>query len=173
MRISGAVDAVLGGGFEAEREHLGVGGGGVGAAERLHARLQEFAGAVVALAEHRAEIAEAGRPAGFRRSQIVARHRDGEIGPQAQFLAAPVGGEEHALADFLARQVEERLGRLDERRRHPPIARARIGGDKRLRPRIGLGRGLGVWSLASVMAQALVAPRCNMVHAQFSMNCDG
>ena len=61
MRMSGAVDAEFGGGLEAEREHLGVGGRGVGAAEQLDAGLQEFARAVVALAEHRAEIAEAGR----------------------------------------------------------------------------------------------------------------
>ncbi len=141
----GRGDAELGKGFEPERKHLGVGCRGVGAAERLDAGLQEFIGAVVALAEDRAEIAEAGRAAGVRRSQIVARNRDGEIGPQAQLLAAPVGGEEHALADFLARQVEERLGRLDQRRRHPPIAGARIGGDKRLRPRVGLGPSR-IWS---------------------------
>ena len=56
--------AVFGRGLEPERQHLGIGGGGVGAAEGLDAGLQEFARAVVALAEHRAEIAEAGRPAG-------------------------------------------------------------------------------------------------------------
>ena len=136
----GRGDAELGDRFKPEREHLGIGGGGVGAAEGFHAGLQEFVGAVVALAEHRAQIAEAGRLAGFRRTEVVARHRDGEIGPQAEFLAAPVGGQEHALADVLARQVEERLGRLDQRRQHPPIAGARIRGDKRLRPRIGLDR---------------------------------
>ena len=51
--------------LESERQHLGVGGGDIGAPERFDAGLQDFARAVAAVAEHRAEIREALRAAGF------------------------------------------------------------------------------------------------------------
>ena len=47
----------------------------VGAAERLDAGLQEFAGLVAAIAEDRAEIAEIRALAGRGRGEIVARRR--------------------------------------------------------------------------------------------------
>ncbi len=75
------------------------------------------AGRVAAVAEDRAEIAEAGRLAGLRGGEVVARDRDGEVGAQAEFLVAARGrGQEHALADVLAGEVEEGLGRLQDRR---------------------------------------------------------
>ena len=129
--------AVAGGGFQPEREHLGVGRRLVGTAEGFDAGLQEFGGAVAAVTENRAEIAEAGGFAGRRRGEIVARHRNGEVGPQAEFSPAGRGGQIHALADVLARQVEERLRRLQDGGRDAGIAGALIGGDQRLRPRVG------------------------------------
>ena len=62
----------MGGRFQAERQHFGVGCRLIGAAKRLDAGLREFGRAVACVAEHRAEIAEAGRLAGLWRSQIVA-----------------------------------------------------------------------------------------------------
>ena len=52
------------GGFEPERKHLGIGRRLVLAAERLDAGLQEFGRQLAAVAEHRAEVAEALRGAG-------------------------------------------------------------------------------------------------------------
>ena len=74
-------------------------------------------GPVAAMTEDRAEIAEARRLAGLGRGQIVARDRDGEVGPQAQLAPLRVGGEIHALADVLAGEIEERLRRLQDRGR--------------------------------------------------------
>ena len=136
----GRADAVLRGRFEPERQHFGVGRRLVGAAEAFDAGLEEFGRRAVAMAEHRAEIAEAGGLSGLRRSQIIARHRNGQIGPQAQFAAVRIGGQKHAPADVLAGQVEERLGRLQHRRLDARIAGARIGRDQRLRPRVRIGR---------------------------------
>ena len=99
------------------------------------------AAAPFAVTKHRAEIAEAGGLAGARRRQIVARYRDGQIGPQAQFAAVRIGGQKHAAADVLATEIEKRLGRLQHRRRDPRIrivGAARIGRDQRFRPRVGL-----------------------------------
>ena len=135
----GLGEAVVAGRFERERQHLGVGGRGVGAAERFDAGLQDLARAFVAMAEHRSEIAIALRLAGRRRGQVVARHRDGQVGPQAQLLAVRVAGEEHALADVLARKVEERLRRLQDRGRDPRIAGPLEGRDQRVRRGIGAG----------------------------------
>ena len=93
------------------------------------------------MAKHRREIAEAERLAGLGRSEIVARHRNGEVGPQAQLVPVRIGGEEHAAADVLAREVEERLGRLQDRGRNARIARALVMRDERLRPCVGRGHG--------------------------------
>ena len=131
------------GGLQPERQHLGVGRGLVGAAERLDAGLQEFGRRAAAVAEDRAEIAEARRLAGGGRGEVVARHRDGQVGPQAELAAARRGGQVHALADVLAGQVEERLGRLQDGGRHAGVAGALVGGDERLRPRVGPFRFAG------------------------------
>ena len=109
------------------------------AAEGFDAGLQELARLVLAVAEDRTEIAEARRLAGPRRGQIVARDRDGEVGPQAQFAALRIEREIHALADVLAGEIEERLRRLQDRRLDARIAGALEAGDERLRPRVGHG----------------------------------
>ena len=103
--------------------------------------LQEFGRRLAAMTEHRAEIAEADRLAGLGRSEIVARHRDGQVRPQAELVAVRIGGEEHAAADVLAREIEERLGRLQDRRRDARVAGALVMRDERLGPRIGRGHG--------------------------------
>ena len=51
--------AVMRGGFETERKHLGVGRRDVGTAEGFNAGLHEFRRLIEPVAEHRAEIAEA------------------------------------------------------------------------------------------------------------------
>ncbi len=108
--------------LQRQRQHLGVGGGAILPSEGFDAGLQEFARPAAAIAEHRAEIAEARRLAGAAGGEIVPRHRNGEIGTKAQFLAAGVGGQIEALADVLAGEVEERLGRLQDRRLGPGVA---------------------------------------------------
>ena len=123
--------------LQPERKHLGVGRRLVGPPEGFDAGLQEFGGCVAAVTEHRAEIAVARRLAGERRGEIVARHRNREVGTQAEFAAAGGGGQIHALADVLAREVEERLGRLQDGGRNAGVAGALIGSDQRLRPRVG------------------------------------
>src|SRR5262249_53078802 len=87
--------------------------------------------------EHRAEITKAARLAGGGRGEIVARHRNGEVGAQAQFASLRIAREIHALADVLAGKVEERLRRLQNRGRYPRIARALERGDQRVRARVG------------------------------------
>ena len=89
-----------------------------------------------AVTEDLAQVAEALRPPGARRRQVVARHRDGEVGPQAELAALRIGGEEHALADVLAREVEERFRRLQHGRREARVAGALIGGDQRVGARV-------------------------------------
>src|SRR4051794_8280562 len=95
-------------GFQAEREHLGVGCGAVLATEGFDAGLQKLAPVAAAIAKHRSEIAEPGRLAGYGGGKILARDRNGEVGTQAQFLAARVGGEIEAFANVLSGEVEER-----------------------------------------------------------------
>jgi hypothetical protein len=48
--------------------------------------------------------------------EIIPRHRNGEVGPQAELLAGRVRGQIQAFADVLAGEVEERFGRLQDRR---------------------------------------------------------
>ena len=120
----------------------------VGTAEGFDAALQEFTGQAAAVAENRAEIAIALRATGGRGGEIVARHRNGEIRPQAQFLAGPAGGQEHAAPDILAGQVQERLGGLQDGRIGPGIARALVSGDQGLRARVGQG-GVTVFDMAA------------------------
>ncbi len=131
--------AVLRRGFKAEREHFGVGGGLVGAAETLDAGLEEFTPLAFAVTKHRAEVAKARRFARRRRSEIGARYRNGQVGTQTQFASVRIGGEEHAPADVLAGKVKERLGGLQHRRLDLRITGAHIGADERLRPRIRTG----------------------------------
>ncbi len=128
--------AVLRGRFQPERQHFGVGRRFVLPPETLDAGLQKFGRGAFAVTKYRAEIAKACRRPRRRRGQIIARHRNGQIGPQAQFAAVRIGGEKHAPADVLAGQIEERLGRLQHRRRDLGVTGAHIGRDERLRPRV-------------------------------------
>jgi len=124
--------------IEPERQHFGIGRRLVGPAERLNAGLHHLGRQHAAVTVDRTEVAKSLRRTGRWRGEIIARHRDGEIGAQAQLAAVGVGGEVHALADVLAREVEERLGRLQDRRRDAAIAGALIGADQRFGPCVGL-----------------------------------
>ena len=122
--------AVESGRLEPKRQHFGVGRRLVMPGEGLDPGLHELGGGALAMAKHRSEIAEAGRLAGPRRLQIGARDRNGEIGPQAQFAAVGIAGKKQPPADVLAREVEKRLRRLQDRRIDLHVAGAHIGGDE-------------------------------------------
>ena len=128
----GCAQAVMRGRVEPERQHFGIRRRRIRPGEGFDAGLQEFAAALGAMPEHRTEIAKAPRLAGRGRGEIVARDWNGEVGAQAQFAPLRIGGEIHALADVLAGEVEERLRRLQNRRRHPRIARALERRDERV-----------------------------------------
>ena len=113
--------------FEPEREHFGIGRRDVACGRRTRCRPAGIRSARRTRWRNTgAEIAEAVRPAGHRRGQVIARDRDGQIGPQAQFAPVRIDGEEHALADVLAREIEERLRRLQDRGRDARIAGALV-----------------------------------------------
>ena len=115
--------------LEGETQHLGIGRRRVGAPDRLDPGLEELVGLVGGQPEDRAAIAVIGRPpVGLR--PVQAADGDGEFGPQAQFGPARVLGDEDPPADVLARQFEERLQRLQHRRRHRPVARRRQMGEQ-------------------------------------------
>jgi hypothetical protein len=122
--------AVESGRLEPKRQHFGVGRRLVLPGEGLDPGLHELGGGALAMAKHRSEIAETGRLAGPRRLQIGARDRNGEIGPQAQFAAVGIAGKKQPPADVLAREVEKRLRRLQDRRIDLHVAGAHIGGDE-------------------------------------------
>ena len=130
----GLIDAVVGGRLEPERDHFRVGRGDVAPAERFDAALRELARRVRAIAEHRAEVAEARGLPGGGRGEVIPGHRDGQVRAQAQLLAARVGGQVKAFPDVLARQVEERFGRLEQGGLRPDVARAFVMGEQRRRP---------------------------------------
>ena len=134
--------AVMGGRFEAKCEHFRVCRRDVRSPEGFDPGLNEFGRLLRAVAEDRAEITKSFHLSGPGRGEIVARDRDGEIGPQAQFAALRIGGEKHALADVLAGEIEKWLRRLQDCWRHPRIARTLIGPDERLRPRVGVSPSL-------------------------------
>jgi len=147
------IDTVVRSGFEPERQHFGIGGSRVAPPERLDAGLNELGRPLGAMTEHRRQIAEAERFAGFRRGEIIARHRNGEVGPQAKLAPVRIGGEEHAAADVLAGEIEERFGRLQDRGRDARVARALVMRDERLRPCVGRGHGCSALEV-SRMARA-------------------
>ena len=76
-----------GGGFQCQRQHFRIRRGAVLPAEGFDAGLQEFARLAAVIAKHRPEIAETCGLAGALGGEIVARHRNGEVGAQAKFLA--------------------------------------------------------------------------------------
>src|SRR5499427_3639237 len=98
--------------FEAKRQHLGIGRCFVGAPEGFDTGLQKFRRRVSTVTKYRTEITVACRLSGNSRREIVARYRNGKIGPQAKFIAVGCGGQKHAASDVLAGQIEERFGRL-------------------------------------------------------------
>ena len=104
------------------------------------AGLQELGRRLAAVAKHRAEIAEARRRPRGRGGEIVARDRYGQVGPQAEFTAGRVAGQEHAAADVLARQVEERLGRLQDGRGGARVSGALEMGQQRRGARVDIPR---------------------------------
>src|SRR4051812_23184163 len=111
-----------------EREDFRIRGRDVGAAEGFDPGLQELGRPVTTMTEDRAEIAEAGSLAGVRRGEVVARDRYRQVWPQAELAALRVRGEIHPLADILARKIEKRLRRLQDRRLHARIAGTLVGG---------------------------------------------
>jgi len=78
--------------------------------------LQEFAGRFAPMPKDRAQVAKCLRFTGHGRGEIVARDRDGEVGPQAQLMACGIGEQIHVPPHVLAGEVEKRLGRLQDRR---------------------------------------------------------
>ena len=116
MRISTSVRPNAVGRLQRQRQHFGVRRGAILPSEGFDAGLQEFARPAAAIAKHRPEIAEPRGLAGAAGGEIIPRHRNGEIGAKAQFLAAGVGGQIKAFADVFAGEVEKRLGRLQDRR---------------------------------------------------------
>lgn len=135
----GCSQPVVGGRFEREREHLRIGRRLVVAAERFDPGLHELAAGFGALAEDRADIAEARRPPRCVGSEVVERHGYREIGAQAEFATRGVADEIHAAADVLAREREERLGRLQDFRADARIACPLIGCEQRIRAAVFCG----------------------------------
>jgi hypothetical protein len=131
-------DAVMRGRLDPEGHHLGVRRGLVRPPEGFDAGLQNFRRTVAAVAVDRPEIAKTLRRASDLRGEIVAGDGNGEVRTQAQFAALGVDGEIHVAADVLAGEVEERLGRLQDRWRNPAVAGPLIGADQRFGPSVGL-----------------------------------
>ena len=99
-------------GLDGKREDLRVGLGRVRRAEDLDARLRGLA-AIRAVAENRS-LVEVARLAVAAARDVGEGGRNGEVGAQAQFPAARVLGEEDALPERLAHDVEKRLRRLQD-----------------------------------------------------------
>ena len=98
--------------------------------------LDDLAAAVLLLAEDRPEIAISRGAACRIGGEIVARHRDGEIRPQAEFVSRRIGGQVHFAADVLAGEVEKRFCRLQDGGLAAHISGALVGGDERVRAAI-------------------------------------
>ena len=136
-------------------------------AEGFDAGLQELTGLAPAIAEHRPEIGEARGLPDTAGGKIVARHGNRQVRAQAQFLAAGIRGQVEAFADVLAGEVEERVGRLQNRRLGMNVAGLRKGLQQGIRPGGGGGRGyvhLGskvpkTGSKRGFVAEALAWPR--------------
>ena len=131
------------GGLQRQRKHFGVGCGAILPPEGFDAGLQEFARSAATVTKYRSEIAEAGRLAGAAGGEIIPRHWNGEVGAKAQLLAAGIGREIKAFPDVLARKVEERLGRLQDRRFGLDVARLGERQQQSIRPCGGSGRARG------------------------------
>ena len=109
-------DAEGRGGFQRQRQHLGIGRGAILPAEGFDRRPAGIRSA--GRRDSGTPVRDSRiRPAGRRAAggEIVARHGDGQVGAQAELLAARVRRQVEALADVLAGEVEERLGRLQDR----------------------------------------------------------
>src|SRR3990170_7814999 len=128
------------------KEHdLDIGALLVALAEALDARLAEFArvglNAPLRLkAEGRAVIAIPRARIGLRVTfEIKARHRHGQVGAEAEFVAGKVGEDIGAASDLFADLIEEDVRRLDDGGRNLLVARAPEDVEQ--------GRGLGFESL--------------------------
>ena len=88
MRIVGRGEPVVRRRFEAEREHFGVGGRDIRAPEGFDAGLQELARLLGAVAEDRAEIAEARGLAGHA-AKRGSRAKPGWSGRAAGTIRGP------------------------------------------------------------------------------------
>ncbi len=133
----------------------------VGAAERSRYPPVKIPRKAAAIAKHRAEIAKSLRTPCGCRSEVIAGNGNGKIRPQAQFLAGLAGGQEHAAANILPRQVEERLGRLQNHRMRPRtagafVSRTRLCAETRVSACVS-GRALVIdWDMAAAaLAQAI------------------
>ena len=102
----------------------GVGGGNIGIAEILDARLIKLVGTFAALAEDFAEIGITLRRAG-RRFDMAQADRDGEFRAQAQALTRFALRHEDTATQILAGHIQKRFGGLDDGRVH--AARAARG----------------------------------------------
>ena len=104
-------DAVVRGRLQPEREHFGIGRGGVAPCKGFDAGLNEFGRRIAPMAEYGAEIAAADRLPGARRGEVIARNRNGEIGPQAEFASGKIAQREFAVAagpfDFVRRDAAD------------------------------------------------------------------
>src|SRR5512136_3294233 len=89
------------------------------------------------MTEYRTEIAIACWLSRDARSEIVARNGNRQIRTQTEFIAARRGGQVHAPANVLAGKVEKWFRWLQHRGRSTGVTGALIGGDQRLRPRVG------------------------------------
>ena len=121
-----------------KRDGLGVRSDLVGAPEGLDAGLQQLCRAGPVIAEYRTEIAIFPGLARCGRCEIIACDRDGEVRPQAEFIAGRIGENEHAAANVLAGEVEKRLRRLEDRRLDARVTGPLIGGDQRIGAWVGL-----------------------------------
>ena len=124
-----------------EQHDLDIGALAVLRAEALDAGLAKLArmrlvAAVGKEAEGRPVIAIAGFRLGVGVAlEIEPRHRDGQVGTEAELVAGEIGEDVGAVPDLLADLVEEDVGRLDDRRRNLLVARPPEN--------IEQGRGLG------------------------------
>jgi predicted transcriptional regulator len=111
--------------FQCKDQALCVGGAFVFAAKLLDAGLQNFAAPAAAVAEDRAKIAVVRRAvAAF--FDVRAADRDRDVRTLAKFAAGGVAEDKEAAAQLFARELEENLGGLHDRRLDARIAGALV-----------------------------------------------
>ena len=148
-------DAVMGGRREATGQRLGIRGCGITIAERLDTGLHELACRAPLVAKHRSEITEIRRLCRGARVQVMPRHRNRQVRPQTEVAPGRIGNKIHVSPHIFAREVEERLRRLQNRRRQPRIAGAHVGGDQQVGFGGNVDRRCGAHEGPSVPARLL------------------